>query len=159
MGDEHRYREIFAPDSGALLDIYVFDVTAVDWQAVLNFLSAQYVLVYSEDGLAEPLPELATVWQRHNEKSLTLKVLLPGFTINTHFFAVEQIELDLLPEDIDSAEKANAIFALIGGIARLLKKEVFLVQEHGSASPEELRQMAICSCDPIAGAIRICKSS
>jgi hypothetical protein len=155
MGDEHRYRDIFVPDSGALRDIFVFDVTAVHWQSLLHFLSANYVLIYSEDGVVEPLPEFSTIWQRHEQKSLTLEVLLPGFTINAHFFLNDQIELNLLPEDVDSPEKAEAVFTLIKAVARLLKKEVFLVQEHGSATPEELRQMAICSCDPIDAEIRI----
>jgi hypothetical protein len=154
VGDEHRYREIFVPDCGALQDIKVFDVNAWDWQSLLHFLSTNYELVYSEDGVVESLPNFATIWQRHNEKALTLKVLLPGFTVNSCFFDDDQIELDLLPEDIDSPEKANAVFALIKAIARLLQKEVFLVEENASATPEELRQMAACSCDPRNAEIR-----
>ncbi|HEY2915163.1 MAG TPA: hypothetical protein VGK21_17495 [Candidatus Angelobacter sp.] len=155
MGDEYRYREIFAPDCGALLDIYVLEITPIHWQVLLDFLSAKYELVYLEDGVEETLPDFATIWKRHNEKAVTLKVVLPGFTVNSHFFLEHDIELDLLPEDIDSFEKAKAVFELIRGIARQLHKEVLLVGETSITDPEELRRMATCSCDPTTGAIRI----
>jgi hypothetical protein len=155
MGDEHRYREIFAPDCGTLLDIYVLNVTPDHWQALLEFLPTKYDLAYLEDGLAVPLPDFATIWRRRSEKALMLKVVLPGFTVNSHFFLEDEIELDLLPEDIDSAEKANVVFALIKDIARLLQKEVLLVGKSSITDPEELRRMAICSCDPSDGSIRI----
>lgn len=155
MGDEYRYREIFVPDCGALLDIYVLEITPVHWQALLDFLSAKYELIYLENGAEEALPDFATIWKRRNEKAVTLKVVLPGFTVNTHFFLEDDIEMDLLPEDIDSFEKADAVFELIKSIARVLQKEVLLVGETSITDPEELRRMAICSCDPITGAIRI----
>jgi hypothetical protein len=107
-----------------------------------------------EDGLVAQLPDFATIWGRRSEKAQTLKVVLPGFTVNSHFFLEDEIELDLRPEDIDSAEKANAVFALIKDIARLLQKEVLLAGESSIADPEELRRMAICSCHP-DGSIQI----
>jgi hypothetical protein len=87
LGDEHRYREIFVPDSGTLLDIFVFDVTADHWQSVLTFLSANYELAYLEDGsVASSCPDFATIWERTTEKAITLKVLLIGFTCQHAFF-------------------------------------------------------------------------
>jgi hypothetical protein len=148
VGDEYRYREIFVPDSGALLDIFVFDVTEHHWQSLLSFLSTNYELKYLEDGVVQPLPELTEIWQRADQTALTLQVILPGFTANTFFFCRDQIELDVLPEDVTSAEKADAVFKLMKGLALTLDKEVFMVQEHGSARDEELRKMAICSCNP-----------
>jgi hypothetical protein len=156
VGDEHRYREIFVPDSGTLLDIFVFDVTADHWQSLLTFLSANYELVYLEDGcVVSPCPDFGTIWKRTAEKAITLKVLLPEFTANMHFFVHDQIEIDVLPEDIDCREKADAVFMLMKCIARVLAKEVFMVRECGSCTDEELRQMAVCSCDPINADIRL----
>jgi hypothetical protein len=155
VGDEHRYREIFVPDSGALLDIIVFGATDDDWRSLLGFLSANYELTYLEDGIAAPLPELSIIWQRSEQQSLTLQILLRGFIANTFFFSTDQIQLDILPEDINSAERAEAVFTLMKGISRSLNKQVFLVQEHGSASDEELRNMAICFCDPVNAEIRM----
>lgn len=84
---------------------------------------------------------------------MTLEILLLGFTINSHFFLTEEIKLDLLPEDVNSAGKAESVFALMRGVAGLLEKEVFLIPEHGSANELELKRMAVCSCDPTTGAI------
>ena len=153
MSDEHRYRDIFVPDSGALFDIYVFGITVNDWQALLKFLSTNYVLNYAEDGISKPLPEFDTIQERRKGKAIALEVLLPGFTINTHFFSDDHIQLNLLPEDVNSAEKADAVFALMKGISRSLHKTVYLVQEYGSATPEELKDMAVCSCDPAGNEI------
>jgi hypothetical protein len=43
-------KRIFASDSGSLLDIWVFGTTSSDWRLLLNYLSAEYVSVYAEDG-------------------------------------------------------------------------------------------------------------
>jgi hypothetical protein len=72
-----------------------------------------------------------------------------------HFFVHDQIEIDVLPDDIDCRERADAIFMLMKCIARLLAKEVFMVRECGSFTGEELKQMAVCSCDPINAEIRL----
>jgi hypothetical protein len=154
VSDEHRYREIFVPDSGSLLDIYVFSVNAAEWQSVLNFLAANYELHYTEDGVTQPLPPFTTIRQHQQERAVSLKIQLPGFTVNTHFFLEDEIEMDVLPEDVDSFEKAQAVFMLIKCMARLLEKEVFMVAE-SSLGTEELRQMAICSCNPSDLEIRL----
>jgi hypothetical protein len=140
---------------GRPLDIYVFDVTEHHWQSLFSFLSTNYELKYLEDGVVQSLPELTEIWQRSNQKALTLQVILLGFTANVFFFCRNQIELDVLPEDVTSAEKADAVCRLMKGLARTLDKEVFMVQEHGSAGDEELRKMAICCCDPSSLEIRM----
>jgi hypothetical protein len=154
VDDEHRYREIFVPDSGSLLDIYVFDVTKYEWQSVLNFLAANYELHYTEDGVAEPLPPFTTIRLHQQKRATSLKIQLCGFTVNTHFFLDDQIEMDVRPEDIDSLEKAQAVFMLIKCVTRLLEKEVFMVAE-SSLGSEELKQMAVCSCNPADLEIRL----
>lgn len=154
MSDEHRYREIFVPDSGSLLDIYVFDVGANEWQSVLTFLAANYELHYSEDGVAQPLPPFTTIRRHQNERATSLKIQLPGFTVNTHFFLENEIEMDVRPEDVDSFERAQAVFMLIKCIARLLEKEVFMTGESSHAA-EELGQITVCSCSPVDLEIRL----
>lgn len=132
---------------------YVFGVTVDDWQDLLKFFSANYVLNYSEDGISRPLPQFATIRGISKGKAITLEVLLPGFTINTHFFSDDLIQLNLLPEEVDSREKADAVFALMKNVSRLMRKSVYLVPEHGSAMPEELKHMAVCSCHPAGNEI------
>ena len=154
MGDEHRYREIFVPDCGSLIDIRTFDVTADDWQSLLNFLFANYLLSYSGANVVQEIPQFSSIWKMREEEPVSIQILLPGFTVNMHFFADDEIEMDVLPEDINSHEKAEAVFTLVKNIARLLKKEVFLLGETSISEPEELKQMAICFCDPCSLEIR-----
>ena len=108
--NRHAYNEVFRPDSGLLLDIKIFNTTEEDWRTLLHYLSTKYVTVYSEDGVAKPQPEFKAIWQARNKKALAIEILLPGFAVSSNFFETEQIEMDLRPEDVDSAEKANAVF-------------------------------------------------
>jgi hypothetical protein len=147
-------RRIFAPDSGSLLDIWVFGTTSNDWQLLLNYLSAEYVSVYSEDGNITSSPRAEVILRRRNEASVTLEVMLCGFTVNCHFFETGRIEMNLLPEDVNTPDKVEAVFELVTAIATLLNKEVFLVPEFGGASNEKLRELAVCVVDPRDYSIR-----
>jgi hypothetical protein len=150
-GDD--YKKIFASDNGALLDLRVFDTELQDWNILLEFLKSCYVCVYSEDGVAISLPRAESIWKRQKEVTVLVEILLPGFTLNCHFFDLHQIELDVLPEDVDSKDKAAVVFKLMTAIASLLGKEVFLMPE-GSYLRERLHDVAVCVADPKTGLIR-----
>jgi hypothetical protein len=77
-----------------------------------------------------------------------LEIMLQGFTLNSHFTSTNQIQLNVLPEDVNSAEKADAVFHLMRGVANALDKHVFLTPELGSATDDELRQNALCVAAP-----------
>jgi hypothetical protein len=142
------YKKIFSPDLGSLLEIRVLNTSMADWQLLLDDLVAKYVSVYSEDGVVTSLPSAVALWQKNKEKSLSLEVLLCGFTMNCHFFDDGQIQVNLLPEDVDSMEKAEAVFGFMREISVLLNKEVLLTPEFGGATPEELRNLAVCVVEP-----------
>jgi len=74
--------------------------------------------------------------------------------VNTHFFLGDEIEMDVRPEDADSLEKAQAVFMLIKCLSRLLEQEVVMAQE-SSLRAEELKQMAVCLCNPLDLEIRL----
>ena len=147
-------KEIFASDSGSLLGIWVLETDQNDWQLLLNHLSAKYVVVYSEDGNNTSLPSAETILEKRKDVSRTLEVMLCGFTLNCHFFEVERIEVNLLPEDVNAPEKMDAVFELMTAIAALLNKEVYLAAEFGSATLKELRELAVCVVDPNDQSIR-----
>ena len=69
--------------------------------------------------------------------------------MNTYFFLDDVIEMDVLPEDVDSLEKAQTVFMLMKCIARLLEKEVCMTGETSITDKEKFKQMAVCSCDPV----------
>jgi hypothetical protein len=126
----------------------IFDTSLGDWQTLLNYLGTNYLLTYTEDGSPAFLPDAEKIFQMRDEKSVALKVMLLGFTVNTHFFSQHEIEMDLLPEDVNSSDKAEAVFRLMIEIARLFNKDVFLTPEFGIATPEQLRAIAVCVADP-----------
>jgi hypothetical protein len=148
------YEKIFAPNEGMLLDVLVFDTSMQDWQTLLDYLSTKYTCIYSESGVVGPLPKVEAIFRRRNEVSVFLECVLLGFTLNCYFFVVDQIELDLLPNDVKSAHSAEQVFALMRDIASVLKKDVFLIPEYGSADVEELQNMAVAVADSRNGSIR-----
>jgi hypothetical protein len=148
------YKDIFIPDGGALLDIRIFDVTPDDWQRLLDYLASHYAVTYEENGVPKPLPKFDVVLEKLKTTNVSLKITLPGLTVNCHLFDANQVEMDVLPEDVDSASKAESVFELMTAIARLLNKEVLLTPEFASADPEKLRSLALCSIDPKTGDIK-----
>ncbi len=151
---QHNYKQIFKRDEGALLEIVVFDTTLEEWQCVLDYLRTEYLVVYTEDGTERPLPTIETVWQARDERSIMLEIALPGLMVNSHFLDNKQITMNILPEQVDSSEKGEAVFQLMVEIADLLSKKVFLTPEFGSATADDRRRMAVCVADPESRSIR-----
>jgi hypothetical protein len=147
-------KRIFAPDDGLLLDIWVFDTAVKDWQLTLDHLAAKYSCVYSEDGNITSLPSADVIARRRNEVSVSFEVMLYGLTVNCHFFETGRIEMDVLPENVNSSEKSQAVLDFMKDIATVLKKVVYLVPERGSASSKELQELAVCVVDPTDQSIR-----
>jgi hypothetical protein len=148
------YKKIFAPNHGMLLDIVVCDTSLNDWQILLDHLSARYTCVYSENGLVHPLPRAEAVFERRNIVSVSLECMLMGLTVNCYFFLVNEIELDLLPDDVNSWDSAEQVFKLMKDMASILKKDIFLTPEHDTANAEEVRNMSVATADAIDGSIR-----
>ncbi len=151
---EINYRSVFCRDEGALLEIMVFDATPENWNRILKHLSQTYLAIYTEDGNQMPLPDVQEIWNAQQRRSVMLEIVLPGFTINCHFVEPDQIRFNVLPEDVDSQAKANAVFRLMTEMRDLLYKEVLLAPEYGNATHDELRQIAICTADPSTRSIR-----
>lgn len=147
-------KDVFAPDSGALLDILVFDTSPRDWQAFLDYVSSRYEISYVEDGRPQPLPKFEVINDKCKQAAASLKIRLSGVTVNCNFFEIGRMDLDVLPEDVNTPEKTQSVFEFMIAIARVLNKEVFLVPEFASATQAELVKMALCSPDPLSDSIR-----
>lgn len=149
------YKFIFAPDSGALLDIRILETTPQDWQILLDFLPLHYEISYAEDGNPTKLPSFELISERRKKVAVSLKFPLSiGITVSCYFFDSEQIEMDFLPEDVNTPEKAQIVFDFMIVLARLLKTRVFLVPESSSSNQTEFKERALCSADPQSGSIR-----
>ncbi|PYV46350.1 MAG: hypothetical protein DMG94_10035, partial [Acidobacteria bacterium] len=51
-------------------------------------------------------------------------------------------------DEINSQERAESALAFVADIARVLRKEVLLTPEYGTANETELRRMALASVTP-----------
>ncbi len=152
------WKRIFEPDSSSLLDIWVFETDQSHWQLLFDWLQKSHSVAYFEDHTPRALPSLANIWERAAAGAPMLRIDLESCSVNAHFFSSNEIEMDVLPEEIDSEEKAQSVFEFVSGIARLLKKEVILAPEYGSADRAQLKAIAICTVDP-TGTLSLGKSS
>lgn len=143
------WKQIFEPDSGTLLNIVVPDVQSSDWQRLVTRLGRTYSIKYSEDGVERPIPDVNSIFNARLQRTVLLKiVVMPKVALHCHFFMKGEIELDLLPDDINTEEKAGAVLKAMTETSKCLGKEVFLMPE-GCVSPNnELREMAICTAGP-----------
>ncbi len=148
----------FEPDEGSLMELAVFETDRGEWQRFLDYVTDRYAVVYTKDGAASTLPRAERIFEAKGQCSVVMEVVLPGFTINSHFLRHDEIRLNALPEDIDTSEKSSAVFQFMLEVAELLSKEVFLTPEFAGATPTQLRSRAVCFADPETRAIRLRRS-
>jgi len=116
------WSEVFKPDSGIVFEVRAYGITAKDYDVLLPVLIQRYPAVYSEDGEARDLPDYNTLARRRNLVTATLELNILGVKVRCWFAEDNEINLDLLPDDVDSEDKAEAIFGLMRTIAETLKK-------------------------------------
>ena len=142
--------EVFKPDSGMVFEIRVYGITARDYDVLLPLLIQRYPAVYSEDGETRDLPNYSTITRRRDLVTTTLELNIVGVQVRCWFAEDNEIDLDLLPDDVDSEEKAEGIFRLMRMIAETLQKRVFLTAENAGATQQWSVEHAICVFDPPA---------
>lgn len=128
-------KDVFYQD-GSLRDIYVRETTAGDWEKLISFLkSGKYKVTYELDSTESALPTDFNDIRKYMGVSVQLlSVYIEDIRLNCHFFCTEEIELDLLPSEVETEEKAETILRFMAEIGRLLEKEVILTPENGQAS-------------------------
>ena len=157
------WKEVFVRD-GSLRDIWVFESNPDEWQTLLDWLGSNYSLTYFESvdnlkaAVPSPLPSFGEIWEKQNGLSQFLHIQCTDFVVCVRFFSEFHIEMDVVPNEIDRAEKAWSVFKLMSGISRLLKKEVILTPERGTLSLAEARANALCSTSPTNGMISFHKA-
>jgi len=143
------WKEIFKPDCGMLLEIRVYKTSEHDYQALLGMLVSHYNAKYVRDGVEQSdMPDYRVIDEDNDQISVLVRFFVAGVRIHVWFGDDAQMNLDLLPEDIDSPEKAKGIFQLMREISGLLDKRVLLTMENASADQKWSEQHAICSINP-----------
>jgi hypothetical protein len=145
---ETSWKELFKPDSGIVFEIRAYGVTAGDYDILLPLLTERYPAVYSEDGNPKDLPDHNTIVRRRNLTTPMLALNVIGVRVRCWFWGDNEIDLDLLPDDVDSEEKAEGVFGLMKTIAATLKKRVLLTAENAGATEKWSEEHAICAFDP-----------
>jgi len=145
-----RWNEVFKPDSGIVFEIRAYGITPKDYDVLLPLLIQRYPAVYSEDGERRDLPDYSTITRRRNLVTTTLELNILDVRVKCWFWEDDELDLDLLPNDVDSEAKAEGIFSLMKTIAETLKKRVLLTAENSGATQQWSEEHAICAFDPPA---------
>src|SRR5207245_9397729 len=137
-------------DSSTPFDVRVYDMTSADYDRLFGMLAMQYRVLYLEDGnaKAKDLPYYTTIIRRRDLVSVSIAVDVVGVEVKCFFWGENELTLDLRPEDVDSAEKAQGVFDLMKVIANTLNKRTLLTAENGSATRQWSEEYAICMFDP-----------
>lgn len=126
---------IFEPD-GSLLDIYVQDVTQKDWEALIDLLNMQYELTFGEEESTQIDKEYAVRFLNDTSGKLEFKwtkIYINGICIICHFFFINQIELNISPEEIKTLEDYECIEQFMIAVSKTLKNQLILT---GEGQPE-----------------------
>jgi aerobic carbon-monoxide dehydrogenase small subunit len=141
------WKRIFDPGHGVWLGVWVLKGNRADWQALLDWVCRKYPTTYLEDGTETTLPSFAMILERVKTVTPLLRIDLGGFSANARFSSTGEIALEVLPESVDCEAKAAAVFKLMTGMARLLRKEVILAPEPLSLDERQPRDQAVCVAD------------
>jgi hypothetical protein len=122
----------FAPD-GALRDIYVFGTDRVDWEKMLTALPKSPYEIWQrpyDDGRNKKQAGLPVTFPTNETKrSLYIKVE-NELILDCHFFIEEEIELDLVPQRVESEQTYDRLLGFMQWLADLLGKPAVLTQEN-----------------------------
>jgi hypothetical protein len=126
---------------GSLRDIYVFNMSADDWDKFLSFASSRRS-VYSFDGEERSLPVAERLFSARGGSHL-LVIQVGSASVNCHFFAASELELDIDPREVSSAPQHNQVLEFAEAIALALQKPIVL-------TPENIPESPLLSFDPAA---------
>lgn len=106
--------------------------------------------MYSEDGETRDLPDFSTISHRRNLVTTTLELNVLNVRVRCWFREDDELDLDLLPDDVDSEAKAEGIFSLMRTISEVLRKRVLLTGENSGATQQWSEEHAIVAFNPPA---------
>ncbi|MCW2503650.1 MAG: hypothetical protein JWO79_1934 [Actinomycetia bacterium] len=130
-------RRSFEPD-GSLIDAYVFDTTAVDWQQFIDLVrSCGWPFEYTAGGEPVDLPErVEDIFSRRNDDAVLLQITPdPDVHINAHFFSPDEIEVDFAPEELQGQARLDVLCDFIAEVGQRLGQRVVVTPENGRTHP------------------------
>ncbi len=127
------FKEAAFYEDGSLRDIYVHQTQLEDWNRAAQFIAGRryqlkllgewHQLTFPDDlGRLFPTDDLID--------RPVLGINVNGAILMCHFFDPERIELDLMPNEVNSPETLDAIFDFLLGLASAVGKRVDLTEEN-----------------------------
>ena|SRR5690606_17039160 len=118
---------------GSLRDVYVQDTTRKDWRSVIDYLNKIYIVDFEvEDLPRENKINWITIegyWDGVLNKSISASISIQDIIIKTYFFADTEIEFDIVPSEVNSIEKHNALMNFFEQLSLLLERPIMLTEE------------------------------
>lgn len=115
---------------GSLRDIFASGTAISDWNQLLNLAHRSQKLEYFVDGVETSLPLTAASIFEDNKHTHFLRINLGGPTLNTHFFVVDEIELDLDPKEVNSQADLDMILKFCAALGHEISRDVFVTPEN-----------------------------
>jgi hypothetical protein len=120
---------------GAWRDIYVDNTTIEDWRKWVDYVNANYRIswrIFEEESNRDKIDfdMVLKCWAGEREYWSTATVYVGNYSVNAHFFLVEQIENDIDPREITSIEDHNLLVNYLKDISGILNKKVKLTIEN-----------------------------
>ena len=127
-------RDDFAPD-GSLRDVYVEHTVLADWERLLGWLrSTSFALSFSHDGNSMPLPSTVhEVFALSRSASSILTIQAGPLAINCHFFAEDEIEMDIDPTQLTDEHSFAHLLGFVRGLGNALQHDVIVTHENFKA--------------------------
>lgn len=131
--DWQRLYEELQPD-GALRDIYVRDANEELWQRFLDALQQSpycWRLQHGERSVAGPLIRFNEVAKLSETDPVLLHIeLAPELVLACHFFTQDEIELDVVPNDLQTTDAVALLIEFLTWLARVVDRPVVLTHEN-----------------------------
>jgi hypothetical protein len=127
---------------GGLRDIYVLGTTLEDWRC---FVALALSCPYQYDGELTLPPDVESVLR--DDQSHRLLVHVGNVGLSCNFFDVSEIEIDIVPDEVETEADHDGILEFLARLGRALGKPVILTLENEIHTP-------IVSFDPSNNAWR-----
>jgi len=131
--DWSQLRKELQPD-GALRDIYVHDTNEQHWERFLTALPKskyQWRLRHGERSFADPLKQFHEASKLRESDPVQLHIELSSkLILACHFFTPQEIELDVLPNDLQSDDAIGLLIEFMEWLEGTVKLAVVLTHEN-----------------------------
>jgi hypothetical protein len=134
-------------DDGSLRELVVWDTDEEIWQRAVRYVrDIERLGQAAATWKPTPLPSAsAALTLAAAGTSVSLSITIDGLLINTFFWDPSEIEFDLDPRAVSTAEKALVVLGFMAGMARAVGRPTHL-------TPESAHDKPWLTFDPIGGA-------